>query len=174
MRLSHALFAGSAIAGLITAQAPSPRDWIAVHYPDLRVVPVQEVQTDAAESGFATTAAQQLALKQAYHQLRAKNRDAWPAWNDPSQGLVVGPAQAIGLDNVFEHESNDGWQWADDMNGQIATGDCSLTNDVDCWKYVASGGFYSFSVQPSGLTPIIDSLLIVRNHKGDPVASDDN
>jgi hypothetical protein len=176
MRCPHAILVGTALAGLILAQGPSPRDWIAARYPDLRVVPVQDVQSAAAETGFATTPAQQLALKRAYQELRARGRHALPAWKEPTQGPSVGGGPEIGTDlNVFEHESNDGWQWADDMNGQNASGDCSLTDDVDCWKFTASSaGFYSFSVQQRGTSPISDSLLVLRNHKGDPIASDDN
>jgi hypothetical protein len=90
------------------------------------------------------------------------------------QGRVRAVRPVLAPDNVFEHENNDGWQYADDMNGQVATGSCAGTNDVDSWRFVSTGAFYSFEVQPAGVTPITDSWLVLRNQKGDPVAADDN
>lgn len=175
MRTPYAFFVAAIICGIVRAQDQSPRDWIAAHYSDLRTVSVQKVLHDAAQAGLITSADAKIAFKAAFQQLRAKSRAAEPTWKDPVQAEVKGVRPAIGNDNVFEHETNDGWQYADDMSGDIATGSVLLENDVDSWKFVApAAGFYTFEVQATGLSPIADSWLTLRNHKGDPIANDDN
>ncbi|MGE3175780.1 MAG: hypothetical protein AB7O97_24365 [Planctomycetota bacterium] len=140
-------------------------------------MPVQTVLEDAARAGVFAAPAQRIELKKAYQGIRGKGRHALPQWKQPSQATVAGTRDVIAVDNVFEHESNDGWQWADDMAGDVATGDCSLVNDVDSWRFAApAAGFYTFEVRAAagGVFPIADSLLTLRNQKGDPIASDDN
>ncbi len=175
MRHSRTLLAAGLIAGLAHAQNTPMRDWVRNNYPQLRAVTVQDVLADAAQAGVAQTPQQQMELKRALQGLRGKERGALPLWRRPVQGITIGDSQVVATDNAVEHETNDGWQWADDMAGQVATGDCTATNDVDSWKFVApEAGFYSFEVQAAGVFPIADSILYLRNHKGDPIAFDDN
>ncbi len=175
MRFPYAFTVAVIIAGIVRAQDPSARDWIQAHYPDLRVASMQSVLTEAIHSGFVVTPEQKVALKTAYQQLLAKGRSATPTWKTPVQGQVKGSRPFLATDNAFEHESNDGWQYADEMTGQVATGSVLAANDVDSWRFVApTSAFYTFEVQPTGVNPIADSWLTLRNHKGDPIANDDN
>ncbi|MEQ1634919.1 MAG: PPC domain-containing protein, partial [Planctomycetota bacterium] len=150
-------------------------DWLQSQYPQLRTPSMKRVLEQAAIAGVAQTPQQQLQLKNTLRTLQGKGRTALPAWRQQVEVPTTGNVQVVSIDNAFEHETNDGWKWADDMAGQTASGDCTEVEDVDCWRYVAAtDGFYTFDVNAAGAFPIADSWLTLRNHKGDPIATNDN
>ena len=163
------------VAGLCTAQSQDPTTWIQSQFPNLRMASVEEVIEQGTQAGLAQTPQQLLALKKSLRQLQGKDRQMLPTFRQPSLGPTTGNLPVFAIDNSVEHESNDGWQWADFMSGSIAVGDCRELNDVDCWRYVAAqSGFYTFEVKAAGAFPIADSWLVLRNHKGDAIVIDDN
>lgn len=175
MSLGRCLFVAGLVAGFAGAQSASVGTWLQSQYPQLRTQSTKWVVDQATMAGVVSTPQQVLQLKTQLRAMQGKDRRSKPLWLDPADAPQTGGLPVVSLDNVFEHESNDGWQWADDMQGQVASGDCTVVNDVDDWKYVAAqDGFYTFEVVAAGAAPIADSWLVVRNHKGDPIAVDDN
>lgn len=171
----YALVLAGVIAGVLRGQDPSSAAWFQARYPDLQRVDVQTVVEDAKLAGVTAGSAAMLAVKRQFHAQRGKDRRAEPQFRRVDfPGIDIQPP-AIGVDAAAEHENNDGWQYADRMMGEVfAAGECAGLNDVDSWQFESVGGFYSIAVTGSGLAPIADSLLYVRNHKGDPVAFNDN
>ena len=167
----------AAIAGLLATVANGQsgpfQSWIDSHYPDPTRVSAQQVLHDAAQSGIAQTRDQVAAMKQALRVLRGKQRGGRPAFRALDCPPVL-PLPLAGVDTLVEHEFNDAWQYADTMSGAIVAGDCTNPGDVDCWRFTTAGGFYTVSVQASGAAPIVDSILTLRNQKGDVVAFNDN
>ena len=175
MSFGRFFLAAGLIAGLANAQSRPMSDWLQTQYPQLRNATMKRVLEQASLAGVAQTPEQQLQLKSAHRSMQGKGRTALPAWRQNIEAPTSGSVQAISVDNAFEHETNDGWQWADDMAGQTASGDCTDLDDVDCWRYVAAAdGFYTFDVNAAGAHPVADSWLTVRNYKGDPIAVNDN
>lgn len=163
------------VAGLCAAQSQDPKTWIQSQFPNLRMASVEEVIEQGTQAGLAQTPQQLLALKKSLRQLQGRDRQMLPMFRQPSLGPTTGNLPVFSIDNAVEHESNDGWQWADFMSGATATGDCRELNDVDCWRYEATqSGFYTFEVKAAGTFPIADSWLVLRNHKGDAIVMDDN
>ncbi len=175
MSLTHIVTAAGLFAGICTAQAQDPSTWIQSQYPQIRMANLEEVIEQGTQAGLAQTPQQLLQLKKSLRQLQGKDRQMLPLFRQPSLGPTTGNLPIFSIDNAVEHESNDGWQWADEMTGPIASGSCAELNDVDCWRYVAAqSGFYTFEVKAAGTFPIADSWLVLRNHKGDAIVLDDN
>lgn len=175
MSFGRFVLAAGILAGLANAQSRPMSDWLQSQYPQLRTPSMKRVLEQAAIAGVAQTPQQQLQLKNTLRTLQGKGRTALPAWRQQVEVPTTGNVQVVSIDNAFEHETNDGWKWADDMAGQTASGDCTAVEDVDCWRYVAAtDGFYTFDVNAAGAFPIADSWLTLRNHKGDPIATNDN
>lgn len=175
MSLGRCLFVAGLVAGFAGAQSGSVGTWLQTQYPQLRSASTKVVVEQATLAGVVRTPQQVAQLKAQLRAMQGKQRTDRPAWLDPVDAPATGNLPVVSLDNAFEHETNDGWMWADDMQGQVASGDCSTLNDVDDWKFVATqDGYYTFEVTAAGASPIADSWLVVRNHKGDPIATDDN
>ena len=175
MSLTHIVTAAGLFAGICSAQNQDPSTWIQSQYPQIRMANLEEVIEQGTQAGLAQTPQQLLELKKSLRQLQGKDRQMLPLFRQPSLGPTTGNLPIFSIDNAVEHESNDGWQWADEMSGPIASGSCAELNDVDCWRYVAAqSGFYTFEVKATGTFPIADSWLVLRNHKGDSIVIDDN
>ena len=175
MSLTHIVTAAGLFAGICAAQNQDPSTWIQSQYPQIRMANLEEVIEQGTQAGLAQTPQQLLELKKSLRQLQGKDRQMLPLFRQPSLGPTTGNLPIFSIDNAVEHESNDGWQWADEMSGPIASGSCAELNDVDCWRYVAAqSGFYTFEVKAAGTFPIADSWLVLRNHKGDAIVIDDN
>lgn len=174
MLLTRIVTAG-VLAGICAAQGQDPKTWIQSNYPQIRMASMEDVIEQGTQAGLAQTPAQLLALKRSLRQLQGKSRQMLPLFRQPSLGPTTGDLPRFSIDNAVEHETNDGWQWADDMGGLSATGNCAEINDVDSWKFTATqSGFYTFEVKANGTFPIADSWLVLRNHKGDAIVIDDN
>ncbi len=174
MLLTRIVTAG-VLAGICAAQGQDPRTWIQSNYPQIRMASMENVIEQGTAAGLAQTPQQLLALKRSLRQLQGKDRQILPMFRQPSLGPTTGDLPRFSIDNAVEHEANDGWQWADDMGGFAASGNCAEINDVDSWKFNAAlSGFYTFEVKASGTFPIADSWLVLRNHKGDAIVIDDN
>jgi len=173
MRFPYAIMLASILAG--TASAQGSTAWIQNQYPQLQKININTLLGDAAQAGVIQNADELLALKKAFRELRGKSRFGKPGYRFQEFPFITPPASGAQFDVAAEHESNDGWMWADDMGIETsAIGDCSTLNDIDSWKFNSTGGFYSLIVSATGATPIADSILFVRNHKGDPLAFSDN
>jgi hypothetical protein len=166
-----------AMAGLLatvaSAQSGSFQTWIHARYPDPSRVTVQTVLHDASIAGIAQTAVQQQALKQALLALQSKGRAGRTFLAVDSPAAM--PFSDVGSDVINEHEFNDSWCYADQIIGSVVGGDCSKAGDIDSWGFTSTGSFYSIDVQAQGgLGGIIDSVLTLRNSKGDVIAVNDN
>lgn len=166
-----------AMAGLLatvaSAQSGSFQTWIHARYPDPSRVTVQTVLHDASIAGIAQTAVQQQALKQALLALQSKGRAGRTFLAVDSPAAM--PFSDVGSDVINEHEFNDSWRYADQINGSVVGGDCSKAGDIDSWGFTSTGSFYSIDVQAQGGSGgITDSVLTLRNSKGDVIAVNDN
>lgn len=173
MRCSLTVLLAGVVAGVVHGQ-DAPQAWLSAQYPNLQKVAMSTILQDATAAGLVGTPQQALQLKRQVRQLRGKDRSARPLFKHLE---FVGVEIARGEDGVLavEHETNDGWRYADAMVGStVAAGDCSGLNDVDSWQFESTGGFYTVTVSAAGATPIADSILYVRNAKGDPLAFNDN
>jgi hypothetical protein len=161
-------------ASVASAQSASMQSWIRSQYPDAHRVTVQTVLRDASIAGIAQTPAARKALKDALASIRGKSRFGLANMRVLEMPLAQSMPD-FGADTIDEHEFNDSWQWADTILGGSVHGNCADLNDVDSWKFVSTGGFYTIDVSPqSGSAAITDSVLTLRNAKGDVVAVSDN
>lgn len=149
----------------------SPADWIRSRFSDLQAVDMRTVLQEGRAAGFAGSPAETLAFKRTFNQLRGKDRRAAPLHR---RFELEAPAPAAtGLDVVAtETEFNDSWRWADVMGANpTAQGTIASGSDVDCWRFVSTGGYHAISVSAlAGPSPIGDPVLTIRNGNGAVVA----
>lgn len=176
MKQSLAILAVTTLVAGAAAQGHDYAAWIQSRYPNLHKVTTHAIVLEAQRAGIVGEEAQLLELKRTFRQLRSKSRRGIASHRRVDYPHVPVAASPVGVDVAVENENNDGWQWADSAIGQTsALGDCSTPNDTDYWRIVSTGEFFTFSVTATGASPITDSILTVRNDRGDVLAfNDDN
>ncbi|MEC7583779.1 MAG: hypothetical protein VYE77_05635 [Planctomycetota bacterium] len=173
MRLSNGFVLAGILAGTLTAQEPTT--WLQDQYSSFNKLNISRVLGDATSAGVVTNANERLALKNAFRALRAKQRSGRPEFLVHDFPFIQQASNCAEFDAAMEKEDNDGWMMADDMGTEtIAIGDCGGENDIDSWKFNSAGGFYTIAVNQTGMFPISDSVLFIRNYKGDPIAFNDD
>lgn len=173
MRLSSGFVLAGIMAGTLSAQEPTT--WLQDQYSSFERLNLNRVLGDAKSAGIFTNASERLALKNAFRALRGKQRSGRPEFLVHEFPFIQQASNCAEFDAAMEKEDNDGWMMADDMGLETtAIGDCGTENDIDSWKFQSVGGFYTIAVNQTGMFPIADSVLFVRNYKGDPIAFNDD
>jgi hypothetical protein len=167
--------AGGLFAGLVAAQDPRFDAWLRASHPDALRADARTVLDEARAQGLVRGPGDVLELKLALRRLQLKDRRASADCKRLDSVSAAAPPPEGAPDTVTEVETNDGWQYADDTAGASAVaGDCSGPDDVDSFRFASTGAFWSFTVVGTGPLPVVDSTLMVRNDRGDPVAFNDN
>lgn len=167
--------AASAMAASLAAQNGIDfAAWLQQRYPDFARANAADAVDAARRQGLLADPAAQPALKRTFQALRERKHGGGggrPLLRDFPLGAPL-PAGPVGLDNlVNEVEYNNGPEFATPL--VVATpgrGDNSASNDIDVYSFVSTGEFVTAEIQPQGASPIIDSMLGVKNQNGQLMA----
>lgn len=158
----------------VAALAQQPFDfatWLQQRYPVAARANVADAIAGAQSHGLLRSPSDLAALKRAFHAFReAKTRGG--AGRPVLLDAPPGPSLVQAVDNIVpEVEFNDGPEFATPLLvAACGRGDNSVANDIDLYSFVSTGEFVTIEVQPRGATPIVDSMLGIKNEAGQMIA----